>query len=344
MKIRWWPHTLDPRVASYRLRCVHVIEQLRLLGVDAGVLARGEVPHVLVLSKRYDPRSLEQAVNMRARSGTRLVLDICDNHFYAQSDESVWRVRAENLRHAVRSVDLLVASTPALADVAMNEVNHAGRAVVIGDASEIPTAYSRMSMTAHPYAHLRLATLRQSLHRASIPEGRRLVWFGHHGSGNADSGMDALGKIRQLLECEAREAPLSLTVISNNRSKFEAVAAPWRLATFYLPWHRATFSLAMHLHDIAVIPIHRNPFTDCKTNNRVTSAVLHGLAVAADSIPSYAPFAECAVLDDWDRGLRTLMEDVSLRNRQVERGREIIAAEWTLTRIAGLWRDALVAI
>jgi hypothetical protein len=343
MKIRWWPHTTDPRVASYRLRCLRVTQQLRRDGVDAGFLRAGEIPKVLVLSKRYDTRSLDLAVQMRRSANTRLVLDLCDNHFYAESTSPVWKDRARLLKQAVNTVDLVVASTEELAEVVRREADNEIRAVVVGDAVEPPIYSSLANRLVHPVALWSLEVLRRELQRSCAPLGRRLVWFGHQGSGNAESGMSALASIRNLLEAEARAAPLALTVISNNRLRFQQEVAPWQLATQYLPWNAANFSQALQLHQIAVLPIRRNPFTICKSNNRVATAFVHGLAVGADGIPSYAPFADCAVLDDWDRGFKSLMESATLRHARVEVGRKVVAEDWTLPRIATLWREALAS-
>ena len=65
--LAFWPHVRDRRIASTRIRCFQVIDGLRSLDVDAGLYDGEGVarPEVLVLAKRYDAASLEQAVNLR---------------------------------------------------------------------------------------------------------------------------------------------------------------------------------------------------------------------------------------------------------------------------------------
>jgi hypothetical protein len=64
-----------------------------------------------------------------------------------------------------------------------------------------------------------------------------------------------------------------------------------------------------------------------------------GLAVVADSIPSYQPFAGACYLDDWQRGLESYLSNPELRRHDVEIGRWIVAREWTLNHIADQWQE-----
>jgi hypothetical protein len=295
-----------------------------------------------VLSKRYDAQSVKVAVELRQRHGTRLVLDLCDNHFYADSDDAVWKHRADDLRAAVNAVDVVVAASSALAEIVSAEARTGLPVVVIGDAVEALTHPSGLVRLAHPLAAWQLAQLRSNLATPEIGAGRKLVWFGNHGSGYADGGMADLSALREVLEAANLECPLSLTVVSNHRRKFADLTSNWRIKTHYLEWHQATFSRALCLHDVAVIPIGRNPFTVCKTSNRAATALAHGLAVAADSIPSYQALGDCIVLDDWTAGLHKLLTDPGFRLSSVSRGAALVRAECSIEHIAGRWRDVLL--
>jgi hypothetical protein len=338
--IAWWPHTTDRSVASFRLRCLQVIQALRDRGVDSRLWAPGvTMPSVLVLSKRYDQESMERALAMRRAAGTRLVLDLCDNHFYAANDDPRWRRRALALREAVLTVDLV---TTASAELARIVAEHAGERTpveVIEDAVELPSRPAGLQWLAHPIAHAALVSLQRRLERDA--PATRLVWFGNHGSPYADGGMEDLLRVRESLHAAHSAQPLSLTVVSNSRRRFRTLLEDWRLPVHYLPWHPMTFSSALGLHDVAVIPIGRNPFTLCKTNNRVATALLHGLAVVADSIPSYEPLRDCCVLDDWGDGLRQRLANAAARELAVTRGRERIEARWSLQAVSTRWLDVI---
>lgn len=341
MSLMWWPHTTRRSVASYRLRCAQVIGELRRRGVNAGLFPGNQTPRVLVLSKRYDADSMAQAQALRARHGTRLVLDLCDNHFFAASNEPVWAKRAQELRAAIGVVDLVIASTDALAGVVRDQAVDPVAINVIGDAAELPFTPSVLGRAWHPVAELRLARLTQAIKKTAVPAGRRLVWFGNHGSGYADGGMSDLAKLCETLEKAHAQAPLSLTVISNNWQKFDAMTNSWAPFCHYLEWHPATISRALRLHDVALIPISLNPFTQCKTNNRVATALLHGLAVAADRIPSYAAFSDCIILNDWTEGLNRLMGDISYREHLTRLGAKRLREQWSLPCIADAWLSVL---
>lgn len=342
MKLAWWPHTRSARVASARLRCLRVVAELRRAGMAASLYRPGrEAPHVLVLSKRYDERSLAHAVGLRARAATRLVLDLCDNHFHAEAPDDAWQRRRAALLQAAGSVELIVCASEELARVVRSQPVALPPVTVIGDAVEPPDAAMAWTRLVHPRAEAALRRLQLRLAHRTPPPGGRLVWFGNHGSPNVEGGMSDLLRLRGTLERIAAVRPLSLTVISNDEAKYLREIASWVMPTHYLEWQRSTFSRALPLHDIAVIPVGRNPFTLCKTNNRVATALTHGLAVAADSIPAYVPFAECSVLDDWNDGLRRLVDDGEMRQRHVDTGRRLLAAGWDIRDIARLWAEAL---
>jgi len=341
MKYAWWPHSTDRRTASYRLRCAQIIPHLQSQGLDVGEWQPGmAAPAVLVLAKRYDSGSLATALSMRAAHGTRLMLDLCDNHFHTSMESQVWQRRAADLLQAVMSVDCVITSTETLADV-VRQHDPAATVEVIGDAIEEPRIEDGplgLRVTAARWQRWRLEKALQS---GSVACGRRIVWFGNHASGYADGGMADLLSIQQMLEARHAESPLHLTVVSNSRRTFDKVMGDWRVTTHYLPWHIDTISSVLRMHDACVIPIGRNPFTLSKTNNRIATALLHGLNVVADLIPSYLPLAPYIALDNWSGGLtRAICQDLETR-RRTEAGAAFVRQEYSLPRIAELWRRLL---
>lgn len=345
MIVRWWPHSADPAIASTRLRCHAVIAALRERGLDAGLYEPGgPAPDLLVLLKRYDVESVAVAEALRRRSGTRLALDLCDNHFHDSSGDPAWIERAAQLRHAVATVDAVVASTPTLAAVVREQVPVA-RISVIGDVAERETvnAAADASLLARSRAEWSFARLRRRIDRDGLARSARLVWFGNHGSPNAEGGMTDVLRIRPVLEEICRLRPLSLTIVSNHRGKFRALASGWRLPLHYLEWDASTFSRALRMHGISVIPVGLNPFTACKTSNRVCTSLLHDLAVVADPVPSYLEFADVIRIGDWRTSLEATLADPAAAARQVERGRALVAALHGADAIADQWLELLDA-
>lgn len=340
MRVRWWPAHFSSEVASTRIRALPTIGALRRMGLDAELYRQEDsVPHVLVLGKRYDTGSIRLARALRDL-GTVVVLDLCDNHFYADPQTVESESRGQRLREAIRSVDAVVASTPTLAAMISAECPQAPPITVIGDAVESPSDASTVSWASHPLDEWRLYR-----HRASLVSdaGRptRLVWFGHHGSEFAAGGMYDLRRIALILRQVSEEFPLCLSIISNHRAKFEQLRSELGIQCHYLPWSIHSFSRAMRLHDIALIPVGINPFTACKTNNRLATALQHGLAVAADPVPSYLEFADAAELGDWEGGLRRLCSDPSYRQQLISLGRERLLRDWSINTIANQWMTFL---
>jgi hypothetical protein len=339
----FWPHTDDERVASVRLRCSLIVQELQRRGVDARIYRAGaDVPRTLVLSKRYDAESLAHAQALRARHGMRLVLDLCDNHFHYERAVEPFVRRAADLAAAVRSVDRVVAASNALADVVRKHVPQAPPIDVIGDLIE-PRLPPPRRWRERLRQRGRLLRLRWHLHRAAAAAGRRLVWFGNHGSPNVDGGMSDLQSVQQALQDHHRSRRLSLTVISNSREHFDALTRGWTIPCVYLPWSAATFDDALALHDIALIPVRANPFTLCKTANRVATASVHGLGVAADAIPAYEEFGDCIVLGDWGGGLARLMDRADERAAAVARARARLDERYAPSVIGARWLALLQA-
>lgn len=306
MSVYFWPHTQNPNTASFRLRCLRVMEGLHHGGVTTRLYKDGDAPENLVLSKRYDPISMQQALDLKINFGTKLYLDICDNHFYYKTPEPAAIKRADHLRLAVKSVDVVIASSEYLAEVIRNESDNCTPVVVIGDLVEFPHEPGLLEKIINLISFFRLKILESDIKKLGSVKSTRLVWFGNHGSGYADGGMNDLHSIRTYLEDVHKEVPVSLTIISNSRAKYKKLTEGWEVPVFYLPWNKTFFSIALHLHGISVIPIQKNPFTMAKTNNRVATSLIHGLRVIADEIPSYPYYKEFIIMNEWEKGFLML--------------------------------------
>ena len=307
MKVHFWPHTLDSNTASYRLRCLRVMEGLRNCGVDVSLYKNGDAPEKLVMSKRYDPLSIQQALEIKKKYGTKLYLDICDNHFFYKNPEPKAVRRAEHLRAAIKALDLVIASSEYLANIIGEEIGNATPIVVIGDLVDFPHEPCLSEKLKHPVSYFQFKALEFSLDQLDSTKLNRLVWFGNHGGGYADSGMNDLETVRPYLEDIHEKTPISLTIISNSWRKYKRLTTDWVFPTFYLPWSKEFFSSALSLHSVAVIPIQKNPFTMAKTGNRVETSLVHGLGVIADEIPSYNEYKSNIYLGNWEKGLSELI-------------------------------------
>ena len=133
-------------------------------------------------------------------------------------------------------------------------------------------------------------------------------------------------------------------MISNSRQKFDRLIAPWSVPTHYLEWSPLTFPPALRAHQIALIPVTQNPFTWCKSNNRLATALAAGLGVVADTIPSYQEFAQFCRLDDWEKGLCDYVGDPAVRSRDVQAGQALVSRFCSPERIADAWQGFFTTI
>jgi hypothetical protein len=335
-EIGWEPTSRDFRVASARIRCLAPIRELEAAGVPVELYNdRSEREYELVvISKRYDPPVLHDAELLKSR-GVRIVFDLCDNRFYAPTPERA--LELGRLNRMLGVADELVASTETLAGI-LSSLRPDKRITVIGDAVETEILQEKGHFETRWWHRFQCGRLLRRIERERKQRRTPVVWFGHHGSDYADGGMADLERIRASLERAHARHRLSLTVISNNASKFRRLTKGWKLPAFYLSWHPLTFFTALKAHDVAVLPIQVTDFTRCKTNNRPATALASGLAVIADSIPSYEPLRFATVLDDWERGWDRYLGAPEVRRKDVEAGREFVLREYAIARIAGQWK------
>lgn len=339
--IGWWcrPHKLS--VAGIRIRAHLVMRELRRQGhavdwFDPESAARFRA---VVLHKQYDPATRALAERLQ-RAGTRVIFDLCDNHFYNPKALPEWEQRAQDLRKMAQLADAVVVPTATLAEIVAQECTLKSPPVVIPDAfdklADVPVPLKDRIRQALP-SRLLMRRVRASREQGRLP----LLWFGNHGNPYADGGMLDLLGIRGQLESLALRLPLHLTVLSNSREKFEANFHGWSFPVVYGAWSAQHFAAVARLHAIALIPAQDNPFTRVKSENRVVTAFAHGLAVVADPIPSYRAFADHLCFGDWARSIERYASDGALRLRHVEAGRQKSLELCGIEPIAGQWLQVI---
>ena len=288
----------------------------------------------VVFSKVYDRAALAAAASLKA-AGARVILDLCDNHFYGEEINPVVRERAGRIEAMIQRADVVVTSTDALkSQVEARFPRARGRSVVIPDyLEELPS--TRLSLFD------RLALRRLERFFAETPHSLRLIWFGNHGGGPIPAGMVDLERIRRSVEAHAVQSPVTLTVMSNSHHKYRRLIRPWAAPTTYVSWTVGRADPVMRRHDVAVIPINRNPFTVAKTLNRPATAILAGLGVIADAIPSYEELRPFIPLDDWPKGLRQYADIRPAADPQLAAARTHLLETYKRETISGLWRTVL---
>ena len=341
--IAFWPRSTRNSVASYRIRCARVRDELARRGIATTLYDGRGAPDLLLLSKRSDPASLEQALALREEHGTRVLLDLSDNvYFGADTAEGAERARFEALTAALRRLDAIVTPSAFLRDAIAARVGDGPRFEVIPDAVEPVPAPGLGARLWNARAFHALGRLRRAVAAGGAGRGRRLLWFGISGTKKARNGLYDLETLTGSLARHQAEAPLSLTILSDDRRKYAELFAAAPFPTFYADWNYWTFDASFAGHDIALLPVRRNDYNWAKSANRLTTAFARGVAVAATGIPAYAPFADCAVLDDWEDRLGALMRDHAGRASRIRAGAARALASYGPGPIATRW-EALFA-
>jgi hypothetical protein len=321
--IAFKPGVPTPEQSSARLRCYRPCEYLRSAGWKCEIFDPRRMGRyrVVVFQKAYSPNDLEIADHLRGL-GVRTVFDLCDNHIYVPPDRPEFRERSDRLRRIIDLVDAVSVATPELAKI-MDRPS-----VVIDDALD--------DAPADWWSPMRVIGRRWHRRRPL-----RLIWFGNAGETSPPFGIIDLARLVPVLDAVHVQIPLSLTVVSNSRAAFARHLAATQFPTCYHEWETARFFGLFRRHDLCLIPVNVNPYTVCKTVNRLALSLLLGVPAIADWIPSYEELREHAHFGDWERNLRTHVADHDLCLRMVRKGRAYLRAKYTPQRVMQQWSQLL---
>lgn len=193
--------------------------------------------------------------------------------------------------------------------------------------------------------------LRRNLPRAdSLPTERpapkpasikRILWFGNQGAPYARFGILDLLEIRNALERIAAEIPVELWVVSNNRAKYEKDILPLAITSRYVKWSPGAMKLAFSNADVVVVPNTGDPFSICKSANRTTLALSHGVPVVATYSPALKLLTDCIEISDFYAGLKRYLTEPVHVDRHLGLAAKIIEANFGRGAIAAAWTDVL---
>ncbi|MEI9964322.1 MAG: hypothetical protein WDM92_06090 [Caulobacteraceae bacterium] len=251
----------DPQVASYRYR---VLEPIRFLGARGHAVelydeARFARYAAVVFCKAYGRE--DQALARRLRdAGKRVILDLCDDHFHNPRNLPKYRAARADLLAMIALADRVTCSTPVLARSVKLAAGLAQAPAVA------PDAFEQAPVAAGP--------------PTPLDRPARLLWFGRHGSPNAEAGMADLLLIRAALAEAYGKRPFELVVCSDSRPLFEQLFDPFPVPARYVDWTPDSFAIELARADGVLIPLSDNPFVAAKTHNRLTLALSAGVPVA----------------------------------------------------------------
>lgn len=317
-------------VASSRLRAFVPVKELSNRGLNIEIYNQknSEKYDLVVFQKSYTNEDLELARRLKARS-CKVVLDQCDNHFIYDVNSVAQCMRLERLRAMIDLVDIVICSTSQIAALFPNKKTYI--------ASDFTDFYKATWID-------RLAA-RKQLGGILKTDALKLVWFGSVGSVNPRFGMCDIAEKISLLNNLSSQYQIQLTIISNSESEFSSnFLAKTDFPVFYIDWRRETYQYILSMHDACLIPIDINPFTICKTNNRLILALYLSLPVIADVIPSYTEFSRFAKFGCWVKNLNDIAEDMAAERRVASRGREYVLENYSNEKIANIWHEVFESI
>jgi len=312
----------DPTIASYRYRVLEPIRFLKARGhhVEAFDEARLDRYRTVVFSKAYGAEDRKLARRLKA-AGKRVLLDLCDDHFFNPMDLPKYREAREGLLAMIDICDGVVCSTPVLARAVQA---HAGLKQAPAVA---PDAYEQATAVAGP--------------PTPLDRPARLLWFGRHGSPNAPAGMADLVLIKDVLAEAHADRPIEIVVCSDSEERFREVSAQLPVPARFIAWTPESFAAELAQADAVIIPLSDNPFVAAKTHNRLTLALSAGVPVVADRLDSYGEFAPFCWIDDWRGGLDAVLRRPDEARARAREARPYLEAHWSAEAIAPLWEAAL---
>lgn len=356
----WVAHEINPRRASLRYRCLYPLGELQRRGWPASIYRYGDsysngTPFVfdawqLFPSVNHEKKAdeLMNFARMLRAANAKIIVDNCDNQFSAYSELSSWGVGLERLRQLGAIADVMVCCSTALAQALQAQISGPARYCVIDDPIEEKISYpgeskfKRLISPAENFARIKLFILANKIRLLKITERRTpLVWYGSHGNQFSPGGMLDILSLRSILERINNVYPISLTIISNNRKKFQCNFSNWNFPILYLEWDRANFLQALPLHDISILPVEENSFTQCKSSNRLTLSIYHGVLPVASAIPSYVQFSDLVRLGNWEENLLELLSDRTVRQSELANAQIFIHRSHCLAAISDEWQNLL---
>lgn len=361
-RVRWVIPVVNPQRASLRYRCLYPMAELKKWGRSAAIW-RGDELIDESLTLVFDAWTVFPTVNSSqvaedlvmlaekaASLGATVIVDNCDNQFASANITPEWAQGLRYLERLALSAAVLVSCSDELALAMQKNLRSNATHVVIDDPIEQEIVLDGDTLLKRLFSPGRIAAwILATQHRLKIALDHArgctsIIWFGSHGNNFAPGGMLDVLPLLPVLEAAASRKKLSLTIVSNNRKKFDENFSGTALKIHYADWNRITFLAILRMHQIAIIPAIPNEFTLCKSSNRLTLSIYHGLAVIADPIPSYGKYAKVVGLGDWAANLARLVGSRKARHAQVATARSQVLALNHLSVIAKQWDNLFFAV
>lgn len=349
--IAWKMRVADERIASHRYRAFVPARALEKAGYTQRFyfgedrLPAEETPAALIFVKSFLRADVRMATAAAAR-GIPVYLDLCDNLL---GDPATTPELRENFLTMAQLSRGIVVTGEALKQAVQEGVGSRVPVTIISDVVERPAdltyAERQVDRARGRWAQFKRAVkrARAGLRRMAalrFNKGKTVAWFGIGGR-EGEFGISDLLLIREVLSAVHTETPFGLLVISNDRSQFERLIRPFPFPTAYEVWDPRCCYRRLAKCQAVILPNRLSPFSSSKSPNRALQALNAGVPVVATATPALSPLASAVILDDWENGLKRLLNDPAFARERVERGQAMIRARYSAEVSAELWSEVM---
>jgi hypothetical protein len=363
--IDWRVRHDDVDVASVRYRCTTPAGHLRGLGFESRLSwpgvdpLREPRPDAVVFVKAFGEEELAIAERAPA-AGVRVLLDVCDNLFAPDYPAAASGQDVRTFRAMAGVADSVTTTGPALAEVLRREVGELVPVHEIPDPVEtrgdlrfaqrlVWRERLRNGHRARTVPRGALRDLRAAGNRLAARRRRpggdgppRLIWFGNVGSLRPRFGIVNLLDVADELAAAHERAPFRLVVVTGDPGEHRERLDRMPFGVELVPWHRTVLSEQLPGCAAALVPNGRDPFSVCKSANRVEVALAAGVPVVATSIPSVQPFAGCVELDDFEGGPVRYLTDRAHAEAHRRRAAELLERDYSGPAVARRWANVCI--
>lgn len=293
LHIAWWQPTSNAKTNNSDIRCLQVKQGLGQHGYKTSFWnPELPLPDVLILSKRFDEESIKTIQNLTINNNTCWILDVCDNYFDIDQNDTLQSKKRNDLIHAVKQANGVITASDTLKLVTQKFTNRDSYYIsVIEDPIEpVQTKHWFKDLITRPASVLRALHYSTKTKLNCPNKQHRLVWFGNTANSLTSGSFSDLLEHQSTLEKLHNKTPIQLTIVSNDYKLFKKHVSNWKLPVSYYPWSPEDLSWVLQQNSVCLIPEKLNSVSQCKSNICLLTAINHQLVPVFEPIPSYMVF------------------------------------------------------
>tara|TARA_Y100000389_G_C17453552_1_gene516457 strand:+ start:629 stop:1657 length:1029 start_codon:yes stop_codon:yes gene_type:complete len=327
----------NPQKASSRIRYLNIIKYLNNANIELYNNKNHSKYSTILFGKKFLDEDVKLAKTIKDE-GKSLYFDICDNYFHNPNNLESYKKYTSNIKEMMNISDKVILSSNELKKHVIKELPQIKKKIIVIEDAHEEELIRNCNLIEKITSILSFIKFKFFFNKKDL----NLVWFGNAKVKNAPAGMIDLINVKALIEKANKNHRINLTIISNNKDLYKKYIANWNIKTHYLEWDNNNFIDILKLQDAALIPIDINPFTQCKTNNRLVQSIMNNLDVIADEIPSYEEFYKYCFLNNWQKGLEEVINSKKNKEKKMIRingARKIIKEKYLINTISLRWQN-----